>query len=125
MYALAVLSGKAFEFLVDIVHPPRHGGPPPHLYPFQQDGRGYNLPPQWWKTKYVCFGGTFRQGIRIFVYIVHPPRHGGNPPHLYPSSSVRGWVQFTAKIAENMSGMLSGYFLGEEFDFVVHVRRRP
>ena len=53
------------------------------IYTHPAGWRGYNLPPKWWRTKYVCFGES--------------APYGGHPPHIYPSNRVDG-VQVTAKM---------------------------
>ena len=90
MYAFGVLFGKEFEFFVYIVHPPRHGGHRAPFIPIQYGGGGTTYRQNGGKQSMYALGVLFGKEFEFFVYIVHPPRHGGHPHHLYSSSRVEG-----------------------------------
>ena len=119
LYALAVLFGKEFEFLVYITHSPRHGGRPPHLYPSNRVEGGTSYRQNGGEQSMYALGVLFGKEFEFFVYIVLPPHHGGHPPHLYSSSRVEGGTIYR-KNCGKYERYAVGVFFGEEFDFVVH-----
>ena len=93
-------------------------------YTPQTGWRGCKLPPKWMETQVVWFSGDFWRGIRIsgsFWWI--------NP--LWRSSTFHiplkqgGGMQVTAKMDENTSGMVLGWFLTRNSNFRCILVNRP
>ena len=77
-------SARNSNFFVYIVHPPRHGGPPPHLYPSNRVEGGTSYRQNGGEQSMYALGVLFGKEFEFFVYIVLPP-------HLYSSSRVEGY----------------------------------